>query len=63
MEKYSAVRRSKSMSQTEVAALMGTSASVVSRLENGADVNVSTLQKYAAALECVLRIEIVPKVR
>jgi ribosome-binding protein aMBF1 (putative translation factor) len=40
------------LSQTEVAARMGTSQSAVARLERGdADVRLSTLQRYAAALE------------
>jgi len=40
---------------------MGTSPSIVSRLENGADVRLSTLQKYAAVLDCDLKVELVPK--
>ena len=40
------------LSQTEVAARMGTSQSAIARLERGdADVRLSTLQRYAAALE------------
>ncbi|HUY57658.1 MAG TPA: helix-turn-helix domain-containing protein [Candidatus Micrarchaeaceae archaeon] len=40
------------LSQTEVAARMGTSQSAVARLESGlADVRLSTLERYAAALE------------
>jgi transcriptional regulator with XRE-family HTH domain len=40
------------LSQTEVAARMGTSQSAVARLERGdADVRLSTLQRYAAALD------------
>ena len=34
------------LSQTVVAAMMGTSASVVSKLESGADVKLSTLMRY-----------------
>ena len=45
-----AKREAAELSQTVVAARMGTSASVVSKLEAGADVKVSTLQKYCAAL-------------
>jgi ribosome-binding protein aMBF1 (putative translation factor) len=45
-----ALRERKSLSQTVVAARMGTSASVVSKLEAGGDVKVSTLQRYCAAL-------------
>jgi transcriptional regulator with XRE-family HTH domain len=39
------------MSQTEVAARMGTSQSAIARLESGAtDVRASTLERYAAAV-------------
>lgn len=38
------------LSQTVVAARMGTSASVVSKLEAGGDVRVSTLQRYYSAI-------------
>jgi ribosome-binding protein aMBF1 (putative translation factor) len=38
------------LSQTTVAALMGTSASVVSKLEAGADVKISTLVRYCQAI-------------
>ena len=41
------------MSQTEVAARMGTSQSAVARLESGeADTRASTLERYAAAIGC-----------
>ena len=44
-------RRAAGLSQTEVAARMGTSQSAVARLETGdADVRVSTLERYAAAI-------------
>jgi transcriptional regulator with XRE-family HTH domain len=46
------VRQTLGLSQTEVAARMGTSQSAVARLERGdADVRLSTLQRYAAALD------------
>lgn len=47
-----AVRRQETgLSQTEVAARMGTSQSAVARLESGdVDVRASTLERYAAAL-------------
>lgn len=48
--KLAAIREKRSMSQTVVAARMGTSASVVSKLEAGGDVKVSTLQRYLAAI-------------
>ncbi|KWX01109.1 putative transcriptional regulator [Carbonactinospora thermoautotrophica] len=48
-----AQRRAAGLSQTEVAARMGTSQSAVARLEAGdADVRVSTLERYAAAIGC-----------
>jgi transcriptional regulator with XRE-family HTH domain len=46
------VRQALGLSQTEVAARMGTSQSAVARLERGdADLRLSTLQRYAAALD------------
>ena len=48
--KLASLREKKSLSQTVVAARMGTSASVVSKLEAGGDVKVSTLQRYYAAI-------------
>jgi predicted transcriptional regulator len=48
-------RISLGLSQTEVAARMGTSQSAVARLETGqADVRLSTLERYAAAVDNVL---------
>jgi transcriptional regulator with XRE-family HTH domain len=50
--KLSALRRRKGLSQTEVAARMGTSQSALARLEGGqADLRLSTLARYAAALD------------
>ena len=44
-------RQAAGLSQTEVAALMGTSQSAVARIESGtADVRASTLERYAAAV-------------
>jgi transcriptional regulator with XRE-family HTH domain len=44
-------RKAAGLSQTEVAALMGTSQSAVARIESGpADVRASTLERYAAAV-------------
>lgn len=43
-------REAMNLSQTVVAAQMRTSASVVSKLEGGADVKLSTLQRYLAAV-------------
>jgi ribosome-binding protein aMBF1 (putative translation factor) len=45
-----AQREKLGLSQTVVAARMGTSASVVSKLEAGADVKISTLVRYCQAI-------------
>ncbi|WP_395109735.1 helix-turn-helix domain-containing protein [Actinomadura sp. SCN-SB] len=46
------LRRASGLSQTEVAARMGTSQSAVARLEAGhGDVRASTLERYAAAID------------
>lgn len=51
MARALAARRSrKGVSQTVVAARMGTAASVISKLETGGDVKLSTLQRYCAAI-------------
>jgi transcriptional regulator with XRE-family HTH domain len=55
-----AARREQGMSQTEVAARMGTSQSVVARLESGAlDMRLSTLERYASAVghDLVVRLD------
>ncbi len=54
------LRRAMDASQTQVAARMGTSASIVSRLEAGSDVRISTLEKYSAALGVRLDIRVLP---
>lgn len=46
-----AARQQSGLSQTEIAARMGTSQSAVARLESGdLDVRLSTVERYAAAL-------------
>src|SRR5579864_3725111 len=52
------LREKKALSQTIVAARMGTSASVVSKLEAGGDVKMSTLQRYCAAIGETFRIAV-----
>ena len=47
--------------QTQVAALMRTSPAIVSRLESGHDVRVSTLEKYVAALGLQLELKAVAR--
>jgi DNA-binding transcriptional regulator YiaG len=44
------IRERKKLTQTVVAAKMHTSPSVVSKLEAGGDVKMSTLQRYCAAI-------------
>jgi DNA-binding transcriptional regulator YiaG len=56
--KLTALREKKSLSQTVVAARMGTSPSVVSKLEAGGDVKVSTLQRYCLAIGERFRVAI-----
>lgn len=52
-------RVGRGLTQTEVAARMGTSQSAVARLESGsADVRISTLERYAAALELTLEVRL-----
>ncbi|SRR6266487_7183023 len=51
VQELAAQRQSAGLSQTEIAARMGTSQSAVARLETGeADVRASTLERYAAAI-------------
>jgi len=51
IEELVRVRRESELSQTEIAARMGTSQSAVARLESGdLDARLSTLERYAAAL-------------
>jgi len=51
LRELAAQRQAAGLSQTEIAARMGTSQSAVARLESGtADVRASTLERYAAAV-------------
>ena len=51
VRQLAAQRQAAGLSQTTVAARMGTSQSAVARLESGAtDVRASTLERYAAAI-------------
>ena len=51
VRELAAHRQASGLSQTTVAARMGTSQSAVARLESGAtDVRASTLERYAAAI-------------
>ncbi len=54
-------RRARGLTQTEVAARMGTSQSAVARLEAGhGDARLSTLQRYAAALDHTVQFGVAP---
>lgn len=62
IDELAAARREANLSQTEVAARMGTSQSVVARLESGGiDARLSTLQRYAAAVGQELQLGVRPK--
>lgn len=51
VEELVTARREQGLSQTEIAARMGTSQSAVARLERGElDARLSTLERYAAAV-------------
>ena len=51
IEELVRARQESELSQTQIAARMGTSQSAVARLESGAlDARLSTLERYAAAL-------------
>lgn len=61
VEELVSARQELGLSQTTVAARMGTSQSVVARLESGdLDMRLSTLERYAAALGQTLVIEVGP---
>jgi ribosome-binding protein aMBF1 (putative translation factor) len=49
-------RRGAGLTQAEIAALMGTTQSVVSRIESGTNVSVETVARYAAA--CGRRLQV-----
>ena len=56
VEELTGLRKSARLSQTEVAARMGTSQSAVARLAAGdGDVRLSTLERYAEAVGLSLR--------
>ncbi len=59
VSQLTALRQSRGLSQTEVAARMGTSQSAVARLEAGkADVRMSTLARYAEAMDTAIHFDV-----
>lgn len=57
-----AAREGAGLSQAEVARRLGTHKSAISRMENHAeDIRLSTLQRYAEAVGCFLRLELRPE--
>jgi ribosome-binding protein aMBF1 (putative translation factor) len=53
-----AARKLKNLTQAELAERMGTTQSVVSRVEKGSNVSIETLARYAAACGARLNIQI-----
>src|SRR4051812_37742550 len=53
-------RRRLGLSQTDAAARIGSTQRIISKIENGGDVNVSTLRRYMAALGLRLRAAAAP---
>ena len=53
------LREKRGLTQTQLAAQLHTSPAVISRVENGGNVELKTLQKLARALHARLRIELV----
>lgn len=51
-----AARKEAGLTQAQVAAIMGTTQSVVSRIERGANISVETISRYAHA--CGKRLEV-----
>lgn len=61
IEELVRVRRDSGLSQTEIAARMGTSQSAVARLESGElDARMSTLERYATAVGCTVNWQVRP---
>ena len=54
-----ALREQLGLTQTQLAAVLHTSPSVISRVENGENVELKTLQRIARALNAKLRIELI----
>lgn len=55
-------RQGAGLTQAEVARRLGTHKSAISRMENHAeDIRLSTLQRYAEAVGCILAVELRPE--
>jgi transcriptional regulator with XRE-family HTH domain len=64
VDELALLRRRRGLSQTEVAARMGTSQSSIARLEaGGADARLSTVERYAAAIGAELDWRVRPSGR
>jgi ribosome-binding protein aMBF1 (putative translation factor) len=55
------LREQMGLTQTELAAKLKTSQSMISRIENGMNIELETLQRVADALNADVKIELVPK--
>ncbi len=53
------LREKRGLTQTQLAARLHTSPAVISRIENGGNVELKTLQRIAKALHARLKIELV----
>ena len=53
------LREKRGLTQTQLAAQLHTSPAVISRIENGANVELKTLHKIALALHARLKIELI----
>lgn len=55
-------REDAKLTQAQVAERLGTHKSAISRMENHADdIRLSTLQRYAQAVGCILKLELMPQ--
>lgn len=62
IRQYVALRNKRKISQSELAILIGTKQTAISRIENGyCNTTIATWQKIASALDADLTISLVPK--
>jgi transcriptional regulator with XRE-family HTH domain len=55
-------RKEAKLTQAQIAERLGTHKSAISRIENHAqDIRLSTLQRYAQAVGCILKLELMPE--